>query len=327
LEEAGERLDVLTVGLDADNLTDRLKGQEGDAWKAYQDGVYRLTQYLSERHPETYADLVDHAADRYNERQYDYEVWLWEVLDQEVDEGPGGDGRKYVEDCLHAYHRHFDPAAVAADIARAEAELRELMDRWGTLPNLPVVQEEKNARLTELNTRIEELRAQSENVAEVVETAFREMLALRAAIASAMAAMEGASSERAYRQRAAKLRAVIQRIECRFVPTGLTGRGRGRRHTRLAEIVIYPVLGDAVHLSPAPSNTTAARGPPVWGTSFAMCTKPIQRRLTGWLADLTPCRSRVRRFSAFACWRSWGVEPSDASFWPSRAIWPTATSH
>jgi DNA invertase Pin-like site-specific DNA recombinase len=260
LNDVGERLDVLTEGLDADDLTGRLRGQETGAWIDYQLSLSRLTKYLYEHHHDQYEDIVLDAADRYGERMRNGTLGRFEAPTREErdkHEAPGGEGRRFVEDCLAAYRANFDPAAVAADITRAEQELRELMEEWRDLPKLSIVQEEAKARMTALNARIEELRAQSENVAEVVERYYREMLDLRAAIAQAKAAMESTASERALRQRAERIGQVIHRIECRFKPTGKTGSGT--RQSRLEEIVIYPVLGDAVHLSAAQGNTSAAR--------------------------------------------------------------------
>src|SRR5262249_41031280 len=55
--EAGRRLDLLTRG-DLGHLPAHLEGQELDAWRAFREGIIRLTAYLAEHHPEDYNALL-----------------------------------------------------------------------------------------------------------------------------------------------------------------------------------------------------------------------------------------------------------------------------
>jgi hypothetical protein len=61
--------------------------------------------------------------------------------------------------------------------------------------------------------------------------------------------MRNEAGERALRQRAEKLRAVIQRIECTFTAAGAAGGGWGKRNARLATVKVYPVGGDHLEFS------------------------------------------------------------------------------
>src|SRR5262249_27414226 len=54
LQETEQRLQLLTGGPDGCHLTDRLEGQELDAWRSFCDGIDRLTRYLIEYHPDEY---------------------------------------------------------------------------------------------------------------------------------------------------------------------------------------------------------------------------------------------------------------------------------
>jgi hypothetical protein len=59
--------------------------------------------------------------------------------------------------------------------------------------------------------------------------------------------MSSKAGERAMRQRAEALRAIVQRIECTFTATGQSGGGHGRKNARLSKVTIFPVVGDARH--------------------------------------------------------------------------------
>jgi hypothetical protein len=72
---------------------------------------------------------------------------------------------------------------------------------------------------------------------------------LSQSIRDAKLAMRGDTGDRALRQRAEAVRAVIQRIECTFTATGVTGSGWGKRNAQLAKVTIYPVGGDSVAFS------------------------------------------------------------------------------
>jgi len=68
---------------------------------------------------------------------------------------------------------------------------------------------------------------------------------LQSAIAEAQLALAKETGERALRERAEALRAVIQRIECTFKATGQRGGGWGKRGSELATVTIYPVVGES----------------------------------------------------------------------------------
>ena len=68
--------------------------------------------------------------------------------------------------------------------------------------------------------------------------------------------MRTEAGERSLRQRAEALRAVIQRIECRFIATGAKGSGWGKRNAQLVSVTIYPVVGDSVELSADSKGTS-----------------------------------------------------------------------
>jgi hypothetical protein len=228
----------LTFDLDAvddpAHLTDRLEEEEEEHWRAFRDGIKRLTGYLAAHHPDQYTAILDDFATPPEEG------------------GPGPDD--FVDACVKCYRAHFDPATVAAEVGRLEAEHTALMERWADLPT-PGAKEKAKGRFAELEARIAELRRQQEDAAEVVAEHYREMLELQTAIADARLAMRSQGGERALRQRAEALRAVIQRIECAFTATGQTGGGWGKKNSRLATVTIYPVAGDAAEFS-ADSNGT-----------------------------------------------------------------------
>jgi hypothetical protein len=120
------------------------------------------------------------------------------------------------------------------------------MHRYADLPT-PRAKEKARAELAQLEARIEVMERQQEDTSEAVEQHYDEMLDLRQASADARLAMSSEAGERALRQRAEALRGVIHGIECTFTATGLAKGGRGRKNTRLAEVTIYPVVGDARH--------------------------------------------------------------------------------
>src|SRR5262249_44494417 len=105
------------------------------------------------------------------------------------------------------------------------------------------------AELAELETRIEGLRQQEQDAAEVVEHYYRQMNDLSRAIGDARKAMQQEAGEQALRRRGEAIRGVIHQIVFTFSATGQTGRGWGKKNTRLAEITFHPVTGDSVSFS------------------------------------------------------------------------------
>ena len=110
LEEVGQRLQLLTQGAGAGGLTGRLKEQETEAWRGFQEGIDRLTAYLAEHHPDAYAAIVE---------------------DSYSDEATPDD---FVAGCVKAYRANFDPGALEAEIARLDAQHTELTEQWRDLP-------------------------------------------------------------------------------------------------------------------------------------------------------------------------------------------------
>jgi hypothetical protein len=263
LDEAGKRLDLLTGGPEADHLTDRLVEQEGGAWRGYYDGIERLTGYLAQHHPEEYNEILREYATRQVEADEagsssSHAGATRSLVDLLGDRGrraheqhkddettPGG----FVDACLAFYRSAFDPARLAAEVERLEAEHTALMGQWADLPT-PRAKEKAREQFALLEARIEGLRRQQQDAASVVEQHYREIRDLQKAIADAKLAMQSKADERALRQRADALRAIVQRIECRFTATGQTGGGWGKKNARLVSVTIYPVgEGDPVAFS------------------------------------------------------------------------------
>jgi DNA invertase Pin-like site-specific DNA recombinase len=233
LEETGQKLRELAGGPD-DHLTDRLEDQEAEAWQEFALGMERLTIYLAKHHPDEYDAIVQ---DSYGEDATPHE---------------------FVEACLAAYRANFDPSGLAVEIEQLEAEHTALMGQWADLPT-PRAKEKAKGRFAALEARIEELRRQQEDAAEVVATHYQEMLDLQTAVAAAQLAMQGKAGERAFRQRAEQLRKVIHRIECTFVATGKAGRGGGgKANAKLVRVTFYPVAGGARAYDVLPQSNAQA---------------------------------------------------------------------
>jgi DNA invertase Pin-like site-specific DNA recombinase len=265
LEETDRRLELLTDGLDPDSHTDRLQQEASEHWEAFRDGVERLTGYLARHHPEEYQAILrefaeSHAAgerDRADDGSPSRPGGKRSLAEQLGKRGrdaherfkgqkttPGG----FVDACVACYHVNFDPAAVAAEVDRLEAEHTALVEQWADLPT-PRAKEKARERFAEVETRIAGLRRQQENVSEVVEQHYRDMLDLQRAIRDAKTALQSGAGERALRRRAEALRAVVQRIECTFTATGETGGGWGKKSALMTKVTFYPVVGDSVELS------------------------------------------------------------------------------
>jgi DNA invertase Pin-like site-specific DNA recombinase len=270
LEETGRRLELLTTRPDGSHVFDRLEGQETEAWQAFCEGVARLEAYLAEHHPAEYAAIIAEDEAKREEEAYiranpdsprvpagrlfanlDLQAAAGKTLERDPFARPGS---PYVRDCLAAYRSLFDPEAVAQKVARLEAEHDALMARWADLPT-PRAKEKARQRFAELEARIERLRQQQRNVADVVEQHYGRLNDLQAALAEARLAMRSEQGERALRQRSEAIRSVIQRIECTFKATGQTGAGWGKRNSQLVSVTFYPVVGDPVPLSAESKGT------------------------------------------------------------------------
>jgi DNA invertase Pin-like site-specific DNA recombinase len=263
LEETGKRLELLMEGPDGSHLTDRLNQREAGHWKAFTEGVERVTAYLIQHHPDDYADLC---------RQLDAEAAACRGADVRGDapaprdgtladrlgpEGaavwekhkndpvtPGG----FVDACLACYRANFDPAGLAAEVAKLDAEHTALTHRYADLPT-PRARDKARAELASLEARIEELERQQQDASATVEQHFREMLGLQQAIADAKLALQSEAVERALRQRAEALRGILCRIECEFVATGKRCRGGpGQAGSRLVALHFLPIAGEPVRI-------------------------------------------------------------------------------
>jgi DNA invertase Pin-like site-specific DNA recombinase len=241
LEESKTRLELLTEGVDATNLTGQLERAEEEHWQAYLDGIKRLMGYLAEHHPDEYADFLR----------------LCNVPAEEG--GPGTSGEAFMDLLISTYRAAFDPAEVAAEVARLDAEHTALTAKWADLPT-PLAKEKATKQLEELEGRLKELRNQQQDAADVVVRHYREAGELCRAIIEAQDAMRGKDGERALRQRAQALRAVIQRIECRFIATDHAGGGWGKKSSELVEVTFYPVAGDEVRFYAGPKGALIPSG-------------------------------------------------------------------
>jgi DNA invertase Pin-like site-specific DNA recombinase len=222
LEEVGIRLEQLLPSTADDVLSPvaRLNDEADALYPEFELGLERLTNYLRRHRHDDYRAIVRDSHD--------------------ADATP----HEYVEACLAAYRRGFDPSALSADIATLEAEHTALMAQWSDLPT-PLAKAKAKAKFADLEGRITALRQQQEDVAEMVEGHYRDILDLQAAVEKAKKAMQAdaaATGERALRQRAEALRAVVQRVECKFVATGISkGGGPGNKTAALVEVTFYPV--------------------------------------------------------------------------------------
>jgi hypothetical protein len=267
LEETGTRLELLTGPPDQAAPTGRLARQAASAWDEYLEGIERLEGYLKEHHTEEYAAILEEyaraAADGAAGQDAGAPGAGPSLADRLSARGraaheqakhkpvsPGG----FVRECLACYRAHFDPAVLAGIIEQLEAEHTALMRKWADLPT-PRAKEKARERFAALEARIEELRRQQEDAAVVVEHQFQQIRDLQQAVAEAKRAMKRVAGERALRQRAEALRAVIQRIECTFTSTGLKGGGWGKKNARLVKVAVYPVGGDSVEFSAGSKGT------------------------------------------------------------------------
>jgi hypothetical protein len=147
----------------------------------------------------------------------------------------------YVSDLVAAYEANFDPAANEAEIKRLDAEHDELTLECRKLTTERAVAK-TNAKIAALEVRISELERRRKDTAGAVAALYREAEDLLLAIADARLAGRGESGERALRQRAAAVRRVVSKLECKFTATAT---GRGRDGNRLVSVTISPVIGEA----------------------------------------------------------------------------------
>jgi hypothetical protein len=238
LEETGRRLELLTEGPDDKHLTGRLEGQEETAWRSFKAGFYRPCKYLRDHHPEEYVAIL---------------------REQSVPQEAGGPGPDdFVDAVVGCYRWVFDPSAVETEDRQLESEHEALMGQWADLPT-KLAKEKAKQRFAELEGRIEELRRQLEDAAEIVEQHYREVRDLQSAIADTRLMMQSETGAQALRHRAEALRGLLCRIECEFVLTGKAAacvvRGKKRRaggpgntRSKLVALNFLPVVGDSMRL-------------------------------------------------------------------------------
>jgi DNA invertase Pin-like site-specific DNA recombinase len=271
LEETGRRLEMLVEGQEPDPATGQLEGQEAATWEAYKEGVVRLTAYLVEHCPDEYAAILRDDEERREAEEAaggpappgTLARRFGRTLDDAVQAHANDPARTYhqttgeesfVNACLAAYRAEFDPAAVDAEVRRLEAEHTKAMERWADLPT-PRAKEKAAKELAALEARIADAERQREDAAGAVAAALQELHDLQDAIHSAKEAMRAEGGASALRRRAEALRAVVQRIECTFAATGMTGKGAGRKNSRLVKVTVYPVAGDSAEFSASAKGT------------------------------------------------------------------------
>jgi hypothetical protein len=144
---------------------------------------------------------------------------------------------------LHSYRANFNPSGIEGELARLEAEHTALVDKWSDLPT-PRAKEKAKERFEALEARMEALRQQQQDASDVVTRHWQELRGLQRDVRGARAAMLSEGGERALKQKAAALRAVIHRVECTFRATGKVGGGWGKRNSELVRVTVLPVVGE-----------------------------------------------------------------------------------
>lgn len=152
-------------------------------------------------------------------------------------------GHVYQAALIREYRKAFSPEGVHTKLTALQAEHDNLVEQWGDLPT-PRAKETAKAKLVALDAQIKALEQQGENLAEEAERCLNEWHDLLEAVGKARKAMKDARQLR----RAEALRSVIHRIDCQFTATGEKARG-GKRHSRLAKVVIHPISGESVEFS------------------------------------------------------------------------------
>jgi hypothetical protein len=273
LDETGHRLDLLTQGPNPNPRTTHLQQQQEDAWAAFRDGIMRLTRYLAEHRREEYEAILREHDARQAAEEADtarppnrplprgtlvkrYGRTLDDSVKAHADDPTltpqlRAHEEDFVAALLDSFRRTHDPAEIQQQIDQLDNEHTALMKRYADLPT-PRAKEKAKKELAAVEGRIAQLEQQQQDIAESVEQQYQKLQQLQQAIAEAKRAMRSESGERALRRRAEAIRAVIHRIECKFVATGHKGGGPGKNNARLAAVTIYPIVGDAGHY-PIPS--------------------------------------------------------------------------
>jgi DNA invertase Pin-like site-specific DNA recombinase len=263
LEDVGVRLELLIAPPAGDPRLGQLKVQEGTAWAALDQGLGRLFAYLAQHHPAEYNAIVAYEEARQDklrdelkfvgppppkkklppkgQRRLD-EAIAKAAREPYVDTSYQGDrAGDFVEQCIAAYQARHDPAALADQIKQRQAELVKLTAQWADLPTKRA-KDLAAQRLQELEAQLDELEGQQQDLTGLIQSQYRELLALWDATAAARAALALGQDERALRYKAHKLQEVIYSIECKFKATGRKGKGgAGAKHSDLVSVTFYPV--------------------------------------------------------------------------------------
>src|SRR5262249_11924328 len=134
-------------------------------WWKFSLGLERLQSFLRKHHP----------------KEYDA-VWVY-------NHGEDATEDEFIMACIDCYRKHFNPATLAAEIHQLDAEHTQLVDQWRDLPT-ELAKEKAKVKLAAIEERMETLRRQQEDLADLVEQHYTELLHLEEAIAEAKKALE-----------------------------------------------------------------------------------------------------------------------------------------
>jgi DNA invertase Pin-like site-specific DNA recombinase len=247
LEETGQRLEILTGGMDIAHPADHLHEEYLGVWDNFENNLRRLVDYLRERDPEGYDDIVRLGQDF---AMVDNTTMV-DGSNRSRDNRPAPTAteieRMVIGELIRAYRGSFDAGAIRAEIQELDSRHDSLIEKYAGLTDARA-RKKIDSQLTALGDQIETLQQQMTNVGDVVEGQFREMLDLGQAIEEAKRAFKAEACERALRQKAEAIRKVVQRIEFRFTATGLSGKGPGHKAYKLAKVTIYPLVGDPLEM-------------------------------------------------------------------------------
>jgi DNA invertase Pin-like site-specific DNA recombinase len=274
LADSGQRLEILTSGMDTEHLTDKLEGEARSHWEEFALGLERLQIYLSKHHAEEYREVY-----RYNH-------------------GDDCTEHEFIDGLIKLYRKRFDPSQVALEIEQLDDEHTEMTEGFRELKS-PLAIEKANKQLAELEGRIEALRRQQQDASAVVEEHYTQLSDLQKAIADAKRAMTKGDTETAYRQRAEALRGLLWRIDCSFIVTGKKVWGGGSAGSVPSVITFLPISGgDAVHHEIETSEAGCSRSQGVPKTrARSSSNSPSQRAMTHVARQLPITLTHVRPMS------------------------------
>ena len=218
LDESGRRLELMTGTVDADEMTTPLRNRMDSRHDDYCESFTRVLDYISENDPEGWD-----------------EMWKPIAQSQEVP----------VARAVEYYRRCFSAERYSDELAKLNAKHDSLTEKCLHLETKLAIAK-VNQQLAELELKIEATTEKQQNLADVIEQQWREVLDLSDAIDKAKGAMKNDAN---LRVRAEALRSVIQRIECTFTATGERGGGWGRKNALLASVTIYPITGESAEFS------------------------------------------------------------------------------